>query len=122
MGRKIQVNENNVVVGGAEHDAGDELVISDAEFAGLPEAIIDATPLTPTKALSDLGASAHDEGDAVTTQVAAPAAVAALTSAVAVAAPTKAEYDALRADLIATRTTLAAVITALTGAGKPFSA
>lgn len=37
----------------------------------------------------------------------------ALTSAVAVAAPTKAEYDALRADVVALRTNVADLITAL---------
>lgn len=38
---------------------------------------------------------------------------AAITSAAAVAAPTKAEYDTLRADVIAVRTTLQALLTAL---------
>lgn len=38
---------------------------------------------------------------------------AAITSAVAVAAPTKAEYDALRADVVALRGTVAALVTAL---------
>lgn len=37
----------------------------------------------------------------------------ALTSAVAVAAPTKAEYDALRADVVALRGTVAALVTSL---------
>lgn len=38
---------------------------------------------------------------------------AAITSAVAVAAPTKAEYDGLRADVVALRGTVAALITVL---------
>lgn len=38
---------------------------------------------------------------------------AAITSAVAVAAPTKAEYDALRTDVVNLRGTVAALITAL---------
>lgn len=38
---------------------------------------------------------------------------AAITSAVAVAAPTKAEYDALRADVVALRGAVAALITVL---------
>lgn len=38
---------------------------------------------------------------------------AAITSAVAVAAPTKAEYDALRADVVNLRTTVQALVTAL---------
>lgn len=37
----------------------------------------------------------------------------AITSSVAVAAPTKAEYDALRADVVALRGTVAALVTAL---------
>lgn len=48
------------------------------------------------------------------TAVAAPA---ALTSAVAVAAPTKAEYDALRADVVALRTTVANLLTAIQNTG-----
>lgn len=38
---------------------------------------------------------------------------AAITSAVAVAAPTKAEYDALRTDVVNLRGTVAALVTAL---------
>lgn len=38
---------------------------------------------------------------------------AAITSAAAAAAPTKAEYDALRDDVVALRGTVAALITAL---------
>ena len=37
----------------------------------------------------------------------------AITSAVAVAAPTKAEYDALRADVVALRTNVADLVLAL---------
>lgn len=53
-------------------------------------------------------------------KVAAPVAQpAAVTSVVAAgAAPTKAEYDALRQDLINTRTALAAFITATKAAGQ----
>lgn len=45
------------------------------------------------------------------------AAPAAMTASPAVAAPTKAEYDALRADLVNTRGQLAALITSLQTAG-----
>lgn len=38
---------------------------------------------------------------------------AAITSAVAVAAPTKAEYDALRTDVVNLRATVQALVTAL---------
>lgn len=38
---------------------------------------------------------------------------AAITSAVAVAAPTKAEYDALRADVVALHATVTSLLTAL---------
>jgi hypothetical protein len=49
---------------------------------------------------------------------AAVAVPAAITSVVAAGAnPTKAEYDALRTDLINTRTQLAALVTSLNGAG-----
>jgi hypothetical protein len=56
---------------------------------------------------------ARESGQSVT--VAAPA---ALTSVVAAGAtPTKAEYDALRADVTALRTTVAALLTALKNGG-----
>lgn len=42
----------------------------------------------------------------------------AVTSAPAVAAPTKAEYDALRTDLVNTRTALAALLAVLRNSGQ----
>lgn len=138
MGRQITVNEDNVVVGGTEHDTGDVVIISDAEFDALTSAgrFTDGT-------LTDGGAHA-DAGDDVSVQgaaVAAPAALtatapAALTSTVAATSPpTKTEFDALRADVVALRTTVAALVTDitalrttvaslrtnLTGAGHPLS-
>jgi hypothetical protein len=59
------------------------------------------------RGLLNAGRSWNDINAAVT--VAAPV---ALTSAVAVAAPTKAEYDALRQDVINLRATVASLLTA----------
>lgn len=59
--------------------------------------------------------------DAVYTQAAVVAAPAALTAVPAVAGPTKAEYDALLADVTALRTTQAAILVALKGTGKPMA-
>jgi hypothetical protein len=140
MGRAVTVDVDNVMIDGIEHDAGDEVVISDAEFAALTSAgrFTDGT-------LTDDGEVADDEGDEVTTQgavVAAPVALTAVaTTAMTQAAitggesPTEAEFNALRTDLVNTRTTVtalladitalrtkqAALITALTGEGKPLA-
>lgn len=60
-----------------------------------------------------------DLGDSVNTAGGAPAAPPAATAtAAAGATPTKAEFDALLADVNALRTNLAALRTALTGPGK----
>lgn len=107
MARLVTVNEDNVVVGGAEHDTGDQVKVSDEEFSALTDAgrFTDGT-------LTDNGATPDDAGDEIYDAATAPA----VTSTVAAAAtPTKAEFDALRTDLLALRT-------ALTGAGKPFTA
>lgn len=119
MGRQILVNKDDVVIDGADHNTGDVVIVSDDEFAALTAAgrFSGGSPL-----LTDQGAHA-DSGDGVYASSVAPAApaaltntaVTALTSAAAVGGtPTKAEYDALRTDLVNTRTTLAAVQADLT--------
>lgn len=111
----VTVNKDNVVVGGAEYDTGATVVVSEEEFQALTAAGRFSGG-SPT-----LTAGAAIQEDDVTTQVAPPTAIIAMTSAAAVAAPTKAEYDALRTDVVNTRTYLTALKAALTGAGKPFS-
>lgn len=91
------------------------VLLTDEEFARLPSDIF------TDGALDDLG-GVGAPGDSVSTQAAVVAAPAALTSAVAAAAPTKGEYDALRADVVALRTTVANLLVALKGAGKPMAA
>lgn len=116
MARQVTVNVDNVVVDGAEHDSGDVVIISDAEFNDLTAAgrFTDGT-------LTDGGAHA-EEGDNVSTQGAAVAAPAALTSAPAAGAtPTKAEFDALQADVAALRTTVLNLRNNLTGTGLPLA-
>lgn len=74
----------------------------------------------PASAFS--GGKVEDLGpvDNVVAQAAFQAQVAAITSVVAAGAnPTKAEYDALRADVIAIRTTLNGLLTKLQVAGGP---
>lgn len=89
------------------------VTLSDAEFARIPSTYFSNGTLT------DLGAVANP-GDNVYTQTTAPAAPAALTSAVAAGTtPTKAEYDALRADVLALSTVVTNLVNALKGAGKP---
>jgi hypothetical protein len=90
------------------------VLLTDDEFARLPSNVFS------NGTLDDLGAL-PSSGDAVTIQSALVAAPAALTSSVAVASPTKAEYDALRADVSALRTTVANLLVALKGAGLPMS-
>jgi hypothetical protein len=88
------------------------VLLTDAEYARIPQAIFSSGELT------DLGAVGID-GDAVVAQGAHVAAVGALTGAAAAGAtPTKAEHDALVADLATIRTALNATIAALTGTGK----
>lgn len=73
--------------------------------------------------LADL-ASAAGAPDAVYTQAAVVAAPSALTSAAITGgeSPTEAEHNAVRADVAALHTTVAALLVALKGAGKPMAA
>lgn len=116
MAHEVTVNEDNVEVGGSVYDAGAVVVVTDETYDALVAAdrFSDGT-------LTDGAVVPDDDGDAVYTQSASPGAPAALTAVPAVAAPTKAEYDALLADVTALRGTVADLITALTGAGKPLS-
>lgn len=118
MAHAITVLADNVIVGGAEHDTGDELTVSDAEYDAL----------TAAGAFEDLldddGEVQDDDSDDLYADASLPTAMIALTSAAATGgeAPTEAEYNALRTDLVNTRTYLTGVVTSLTGAGKPYGA
>jgi hypothetical protein len=91
------------------------VLLTDAEFARLPSNIFS------NGTLDDLGA-VDNTGDTVTAQAPVVAAPAALTSAVTVGAnPTAAEHDALRADVAALRITVANLLVALKGTGKPMA-
>ena len=117
MARSVTVNVDNVVVGDKERDTGATVTVSNEEFAELTSAgrFTDGT-------LTDNGAVA-DDGDDVSVQGTAVAAPAALTAAAAAGAtPTKAEFDALLADVTALRGKVGELITALTGPDKPLTA
>lgn len=92
------------------------VTLTDAEYARIPSSAFSSGDLT------DLG-PVSDSGDSVATQAAFVAPAAALTAAAAAGAnPTKAEFDALLADVTALRTKLNAALSALQGAGKPMAA
>jgi hypothetical protein len=92
------------------------VLLTDEEFARLPSNIF------TNGTLDDLGDVGHD-GDHVTTQAAMVAAPAALTSVAITGgeSPTEAEHNALLVDLAALRTTVANLLVALKGSGKPMS-
>lgn len=91
------------------------VLLTDEEFARLPSNIF------TNGTLDDLGAASGD-GDVVSLQAAFVAAPAALTAAAAAGAnPTKAEHDALLADVSALRVTVANLLVALKGSGKPMA-
>jgi len=108
MGHNITVNEDHTEVGGTVYNDGDTLVVTDALFDDLTaaDAFTDSL-LTDNGEVADPGT-----GDAVFISTTQPN----VTSTVAAGAnPTKAEFDALRTDLLALRTAL----TGAPGAGKP---
>lgn len=117
MARSVTIasGKNNVLLpDGGTYNDGDTVVLTDAQFDEIRDALIPGT-------IIDNGATG-ELGDAVVTQAATVAAPAALTAtAAAGAAPTAAEFDALLADVTALRTTVAAILTALKGAGKPMA-
>lgn len=89
-----------VLPDGGSYDGGETVTLNDEQFAAIPADNFPGTVI-------DNGFVA-EPGDEVVDAVAAPA----LTSTVAAGAtPTKAEFDALRADVVALRT-------ALTGPGR----
>lgn len=107
MGHNILVNEDHVDVGGTVYNTGDTLVISDDLFDQLTTA-----GAFTDNVLDDTGVVSDNPDDAVFVSTAQPA----VTSVVAAGAnPTKAEYDALRVDVLALRTALSGA----PGAGKP---
>lgn len=114
MSRSVTIasGQSNVQLpNGGVYQAGQSVLLTDEQFAKISPSLIPGTVV-------DNGY----QGDGVTTQAAAVAAPAALTSVVAAGAnPTKAEYDALRADVSALRTTVANLLTALKGTGKPMA-
>ena len=140
MARQVTIaaGKSNVLLpDGGTYNAGDVVILTDAQFSQLRQALIPATVI-------DDGVVEGVE-DQVVTQSANIAAIGALTStapaaltavAAAGAAPTDAEFDALLADVTALRTTLAAtqadvatvrtkvnaILTALTGSGLPIAA
>ena len=99
---------------GGTYNENDEVTLTDEQYEQ-----IGASALGDE--VTDLG-PVGDTGGAVVAQAANVAAAAALTAVAAAGAnPTKAEFDALLADVTALRTKLNAVLTALTGEGKPMA-
>lgn len=123
MAHNVLVNADDVVVGGADHNTGDVVLVSDAEFTALTDAgrFTGGSPV-----LTDQGVVANDPTDSVFAQASGPTALIAMTSA-AVTPPfadltaAATAFNALRTDVINSRTYVTGVHTALTGAGKPFS-
>jgi hypothetical protein len=92
--------------------SGTTVLLTDDEYNRIPSSAFSSGNLT------DLGPVAGT-GDGVSIQGAHVAPVGALTSAAAAGStPTKAEHDAVVADLATIRTALNAVLTSLTGSGK----
>jgi hypothetical protein len=115
MSHNIEVLIDHVMLGGIERNAGDRVTISDDLYADLQHAgkFTDGT-------LRDLGPT--PSGDGVTTQAPSVPAPPETTSAKAAgAAPTKAEFDAVVADVAALRSALNALVSALKGPGKPMA-
>lgn len=97
---------------GHAYDAGETVLLSEAQYARLNQDAV-GTLYTYNGPVPD---------DEVITQAANVAAPAALTATAAAGAnPTKAEFDALLDDVTALRTKVAAILTALTGSGKPMA-
>lgn len=138
MARQVTIatGKTNVQLpNGQMYDAGEVVILSDAQFGQLDQALIPGTVI-------DNGVVEGVE-DQVVTQSANVAAMGALTATAPAAltsvaitggeSPTEAEHNALLTDITALRTTLAAAVTdlgtmrtklnaalaALTGSGKP---
>lgn len=117
MARSVTIasGKTNVLLpNGGTYNAGQTVILLDREYALINQALIPGT-------IVDNGVTAGLD-DSVVTQATTVAAPAAITSVVAAGAnPTKAEYDALRADVVALRTTVASILTNLKGTGKPMA-
>lgn len=106
MAHNVRVNVDDFALEDGVHNTGDVVKVSDDEFTALTSAgrFTDGD-------LTDQGVVPDDAGDAVYVEGTAPA----LTSTDAAGAtPTQAEFNALRADVVALRA-------ALIGTGKPFA-
>jgi hypothetical protein len=94
---------------GRVDEANTTITLTDEQYDAIPDEAFSGSKV------EDLGPV-----DNVVTQAAFQAQVAAITSVAAAGAnPTKAEYDALRNDVIAIRTTLNGLLTKLQVAGGP---
>lgn len=140
MPRRVQIGAgySQIALGEGVYSAGDQTTVSDEEYAALTAAGRFAEGM-----VVDLGA-VGPEGDEVWDQQAAVAALGALTStdvtaanatnpaagtytqaqitALAVLAnETKADFNALRADVEAQRAKVNAILAALSGSGRPLA-
>lgn len=109
----IKAGKNGVLLpNGVSYDAGATVTISDAQWLQISSGAL-------ANYVTDNGVVTGAE-DQVLTQGAAVAAPAALTSANAAGStPTQAEFNKVVADLVALRTTVAALQANLTGTSKP---
>lgn len=118
MPRQVQIGggySNVQLPNGRAYNAGATVILTDEEFDRLDPDVIGTRVIDQGRVASS--------GDAVVTQAAVVAAPAALTSTNAAGAnPTQAEFNALRADVSALRGTVADLLTALKGTGKPMAA
>lgn len=106
--RVTAVADNVVLPNGARLDSGDTADLTEEEFAKIPSGLF---PGTLTVAGIDTAGATDAEVATAVEAVAAPAALTA--TAAAGATPTKAEFDALLADVTALRNTVVALRTAL---------
>lgn len=115
MARQVLVNTDQTTLpDGGTYNTGDVVTLTDQQFQQIA-----ATALGDE--VTDQGRVA-DPGDAVVNQAAAVAAPPALTATAAAGAnPTKAEFDALLADVTALRTTVANTLAALKVEGGPMA-
>ena len=114
----VKTLETNVVVPGygPVPNAQTTVNITQDAFEQIPASMFSNSKI------EDMGL-VPDSSDGVVTQAAVVAAPAALTSAAATGgdAPTEAEYNALRTDVNNLRGTVASLLTALKGVGKPMA-
>lgn len=133
MAHKVTVNVNNTnLPNGFYYQAGTSLVLTDEEFAKINPSLFTVQVAGNGINGVNTGSSAYPltdngvtgvAGQQVTTQGAAVAAPAALTSSQSATgvSPTQAQYNALQADVAALRTTVANLITSLSVSGGPLA-